>query len=106
MSENLLFLIIIAIGVITYATRSSFIMIAGSTDKFPYFQKALRFVPVTVLPALIMPALFCHNGIPDISIGNERLVAGILAIVIAMYKKNVLLTLCAGMGSLWILQAI
>ena len=106
MTDWVIFLIIVVIAVITFFIRSSFIITAGKTDKFLYLQKALRFVPVTVLPALIMPALFYNKGMLDISLGNERLIAGIIALSVAVYKKSVTLILIIGMSALWILKAL
>jgi branched-subunit amino acid transport protein len=97
---------IIAIGVGTYLTRLSFIWLADRVDKFAHLQKALKFVPVAVLPAIVMPALLCHDGALDISPGNGRLVGGVVAILVARLTKNVLWTTIAGMGTLWLIQAI
>ena len=40
----------------------------------------------------------------DISLGNTRLLAGIVAILVAWYSKNTLLTILAGMIALLLLQ--
>ena len=106
MATNTITLTIIAIGVGTYLIRLSFIWLADRVDKFAHLQKALRFVPVAVLPAIVMPALLCHDGALDISPGNGRLVGGVVAILVARLTKNVLLTTIAGMGTLWLMQAI
>ena len=106
MATNTIILTIIAIGVGTYLIRLSFIWLADRADKFAHLQKALKFVPVAVLPAIVMPALLCHDGAPDISPGNGRLVGGLVAILVARVTKNVLWTTIAGMGTLWLIQAI
>ncbi len=105
MTDRAVFFIIVIIGIITYLIRSSFIVWGEKIDKFLYIKKALRFVPAAVLPALIMPALLYPSGYLDISLGNKRLIAGILAIIVAVYKKSILLTLMTGMSALWILRA-
>ncbi|MBF8282806.1 MAG: Branched-chain amino acid transport, partial [Anaerolineales bacterium] len=46
------------------------------------------------------------RGALDLSLGNARLLAGGLAMLVAWRTKNVLLTIAVGMGALWILQAI
>jgi len=106
MTTNTITLTIIAIGVGTYLIRLSFIWLADRVDKFAYLQKALKFVPVAVLPAIVMPALLCHDGALDISPGNGRLVGGVVAIVVARLTKNMLWTTIAGIGTLWLIQAI
>ncbi|MCA9949547.1 MAG: AzlD domain-containing protein [Anaerolineales bacterium] len=46
------------------------------------------------------------NGLLNVSLGNGRLLAGLVAIIVAWKTKNVLLTIIVGMIVLWLLQAI
>jgi branched-subunit amino acid transport protein len=69
-------------------------------------QRALRFVPVAALTAIIVPDLVIRGGAVDVSLTNLRLIAGIVAIVVAWRTKNTLLTIVVGMIVLWLLQAI
>jgi branched-subunit amino acid transport protein len=69
-------------------------------------QRALRFVPPAVLSAILLPELVLQSGVVDLSIGNERLLAGMLAALVAWRTRNVLLTLGVGLVALWILQAL
>ena len=71
----------------------------------PWLLRALRYVPAAVLSAIIFPELFLPNGALDISLGNERLLAGLVAIVIAWRTRNVFIIVAAGMIALWLLQA-
>ncbi len=66
--------------------------------------KALRFVPITVLPAIILPQLFLRNNALALSLHNPRWIAGILAAIVAWRTRNVLLTIAVGMVALWLLQ--
>jgi branched-subunit amino acid transport protein len=101
-----IWLTMLAAGVFTYATRLSFIMILGQREVSPRLQQALRFVPPAVLSALIFPDLLFPNGTLDPTLGNERLIAGILATAVAWRTKNVIATIVAGMATLLLLQAI
>ena len=67
---------------------------------------ALRLVPPAVLSAIIFPELLRPNGALDISFGNPRLLAGIIAALVAWHTKNALLTIGVGMAALWVLQAV
>jgi len=67
-------------------------------------QKALHYVPPAVLSAIIFPELFLHNGVLNISLDNTRLLAGLVAIVVAWFSKNTLITIIAGMLALLLLQ--
>ena len=105
MSQGLLWLSIIIVGLLTLGIRLSFMLFMGQTQIRPMVQQALRFVPVAVLSALIAPALFLSGGVLNLSLGNIRLIAGIVAILVAWRTKNVLLTILIGMACLLILQA-
>lgn len=98
-----LWLIILVIGVITYAIRLSFILLTERMTLPPLALRILRFVPVAVLTAIIAPALVFPTGTLDLSPGNARLIAGIVAVGVAWRTRNIALTLVAGMGSLWLL---
>lgn len=105
MSTTLLWVIVIIAGLLTFGVRLSFIVFLGKAQISSGVQQALRFVPIAVLSALVAPALFFPSGSLDISLSNARLIAGIVAILVAWRTKNVLLTICAGMACLLILQA-
>lgn len=101
-----LWLLILGMGAITFAIRLSMILLLGRVEMPAWLQRALRFVPPAVLSAIVFPELLRPQGSLDVSLGNERLLAGVLAALIAWRTKNVLLTIAVGMGALWILQAI
>jgi branched-subunit amino acid transport protein len=106
MSQGSLWMTIIVVGLLTFGMRLSFIAFMAKAHISPTLQQALRFVPVAVLSALIAPALFLPRGSLDLSPGNIRLIAGLLAILVAWRTKNVLLTIVVGMACLLILQAL
>jgi branched-subunit amino acid transport protein len=99
-----IWLVMITIGVITYATRLSFILVFGKMDMPGNLRRALRFVPAAVLSAIIFPELLVREGALDLSLGNERLLAGILAFLVAWRTKNAILTILSGMAILLLLQ--
>ena len=93
-------------GLITFATRLSFIALLGRVETPPLLTRALRFVPPAVLSAIIFPELLVRAGALHLGLGNARLIAGVIAAAVAWRTRNVLLTIVAGMGALWILQAL
>jgi branched-subunit amino acid transport protein len=99
-------LLLISMGLVTYAIRLSLIVLIGRVDVPPLIQRALRFVPPAVLSAIIFPELLRPGGTLDLSLGNVRLLAGVLAALVAWRTKNVLLTIGVGMVALWVLQAV
>jgi branched-subunit amino acid transport protein len=94
------------IGLITFAYRLSFIALMDRLRVPPLITRALRFVPVAALTAIIVPELVMRGGAADLSLGNLRLIAGVVAIVVAWRTKNTLLTIGAGMAVLWALQLV
>jgi len=100
----IIWLTIIAAGILTYAIRLSFILLYGQIRMPSQIERALRFVPPAVLTAIFIPELILNDGNPFLSFGNARLLAGMLAIVVAWRTKNVIYTIVIGMLALWILQ--
>lgn len=100
-----LWLIVLAGGIGTYAIRVSFIALFGRLDDVPDgVERALRFVPAAVLSALVVPQLVYADGSLALSPDNLRLFAGAVAVAVAWYTENLLATIGAGMGALWLLS--
>jgi branched-subunit amino acid transport protein len=99
-------LIMIALALGTFLIRISFIILLSNRGVPPLIVRALRFVPASVLSALVIPQFIIHNNSLNLSLGNPRLIAGIIAAVIAWRTKNVLLTILSGMVVLWVLQVL
>ncbi len=102
-----LWLVMVAGGVITFLTRLSFIAAEGRFSVPRWFRAMLPFVPVATLTALIAPALLRPGGRWEVSAGNPRLIAGLVAVVVAAVSRNVLLTIVVGfavfLGLHWLL---
>lgn len=97
-------LLIIGMGVLTYAIRLSFIVSAERITIPPTIRRALRYVPPAVLTAIIAPDMFMSNDTLDLT--NPRFFAGLIAIAVAYWTKNVMWTVATGLGSLWLLQLL
>jgi branched-subunit amino acid transport protein len=101
-----LWIIIIGIGLLTLLTRLSFIALPAGTRLPPWMRRALEYVPASVLSAITLPELVMHHGAADVTWGNYRLLAGVVAIAVAWRTRRVLPTLIAGMVVLWGLQVV
>ncbi|MBN1679669.1 MAG: AzlD domain-containing protein [Anaerolineae bacterium] len=101
-----LWLIILGMVVVTYTVRLSVIALLGSAEMPDTMNRALRFVPPAALSAIVFPELLMPEGIFDPSPGNVRLVAGLVAAVVAWRAKNTLLAIGVGMVVLWTLQTV
>jgi branched-subunit amino acid transport protein len=96
-----LILTMVAGGLVTLLIRLSFIVGGRRLALGPRFQSLLRYVPPAVLSALIAPELLLRGGSFDPSPRNPRLVAGLVAIAVAVATRSVLLTIACGMLALW-----
>ena len=101
-----IWLVLLLGGLITFGMRFSLIYLFGRFNVPETMRRALHYVPPAVLSAIIFPELFYDSGTLDLSLGNTRLLAGIIAILVAWYTKNILLTILAGMIALLILQLL
>jgi len=97
--------VILALGIVTYLIRLSFIHLFGRINQVPARVKLfLKFVPAAVLAALVAPQLVTPS--PDVAamVLDERLFAGAVAAVVAWWRGDILLTIIVGMLALWTLQ--
>jgi branched-subunit amino acid transport protein len=101
-----LWLVILLAGLLTFGTRLSFILLLHRIKVPGWFMRGLRFVPMAVLSAIILPQLTTRNSVLDISFHNPQLFAGAVAILVAWRTRNVLLTILTGMIALLVFKAI
>jgi branched-subunit amino acid transport protein len=106
MNSFSLWTLFLAIGLGTFLLRFSFIYLFGKVEMPDWLKRALRYVPVSVLAALVLPALTSPTGSLDLSLGNARLLAGLGGALVAWKTRNVLWTIIVGMVLLWVLQAL
>ena len=106
MSQLDLWIVIIGGALATFATRLSFIALVPP-DRLPEaVRSGLRLVPPAVLSAIILPAVVAPAGHLELALGNDRLWAGLLAMLIAWRTRSTWLTIAVGMVALWALGSI
>ncbi|MCA9937518.1 MAG: AzlD domain-containing protein [Anaerolineales bacterium] len=103
MSPTLLWLIVIGMGLITFSIRLSFIQLLHRVTILPLLRRGLKYVPPAVLSAIIFPEVLRPGGTLGVSWGNPRLLAALVAVLVAWRTRNVLWTIAAGMVVLWLL---
>jgi branched-subunit amino acid transport protein len=102
-----IWLLIFAVGAITYATRLSFIAFFARRDVPPLLAEALKHVPVAMLTAIVVPAVvFMPLGMLRIDPGNAKLMAALVAGGVAWWRQSAVLTLAVGMSVLWLLRYV
>lgn len=101
-----IWLVMLIGGLITFGMRFSLIYLFGRFEIPQTMRRALHYVPPAVLSAIIFPELLYRNNTFDPSLGNTRLIAGVVAILVAWFSKNTLVTILVGMAALLILQLL
>ena len=94
---------IVLTGVGTFAMRASFLLAADRLARVPPgVERLLRQIPPAALASLVVPALVRPHG--ELDLFSPRLLAGVLAGLVAWRTRNVALTLAVGMGVLVLLD--
>ena len=101
----MIWLVMIVGGMFTFGTR--FVMLSGwVAHGLPrWLIDALAFVPIAVLTAILVPAVLIDPATQQIIvIGNKRIVAAVVATIIALVTRNVIATIGSGLATLWFVQ--
>lgn len=106
MSDLSLWGLWLAVAIGTFALRFSFIGLHGRLLIPGLLKRALVYVPASVLAALILPAITLSGPEHAFSLDNLRIPAALVAALVAWKSHNTLLTLGAGMGTLWLLELL
>jgi len=104
--EEIPLLVMLFGGLITFGMRFSFIYLFGRVPIPERLRRALHYVPPAVLAAIIFAEILVYQGQLALTLGNERLLAGVVAVLIAGWTKNTLITILAGMTALLMLQLL
>jgi len=102
--DETFWLVTILLGIFTWLIRFSFLGLLGGRELPDWLLVHLRYVGVGVLPAMVVPMVLwpaATGGVAD----PLRLVAAAAALY-AGWRFGVIAALVAGMGMLWLLQAV
>ncbi|GGQ92828.1 AzlD domain-containing protein [Deinococcus ruber] len=99
-----IWLVILGVGVVSLLLRASSLVLLRNRRLPPRLAESLGLVPASVLAALIAPDLLVQHG--QVNVLSVRLLAGLLAALVAWKTRNVLWTLVVGLGLLFAAQAL
>ena len=89
-------LVILLMGVVTYALRTGGYWLMGRVDLSPRLEAALAYLPGAVITALVVPSAI-DAGIPGI--------AAVSVIAVVMWKRpGLLLALISGLGTIVLIR--
>jgi len=83
--------VLIGMALVTFALRASFLVLPPGIETPPLLRRALRYVPAAILTAI---------WAPEIAVGNEQLLAGVVAIAVAWRWRMTFATIIAGLLAL------
>jgi len=100
-----LWIVILAVGALNYLSRLSFIALFARAPMPAAVARALRFVPAAMLTAIVVPPmLFRTPGAIDPALADAKLLAGVIAALVAWRTRSVSATILTGMATLWLTQ--
>ncbi len=105
--ELTIWLLIFAVGAVTYTARLSFIALFARREMPPLLAEALKHVPVAMVTAIVVPVVvFMPPGELRIDPGNAKLIAALIAGAVAWWRQSAVLTIAVGMIVLWSLRYV
>jgi branched-subunit amino acid transport protein len=97
-------IVILAVGALNYASRLSFIAAFGRRSMPAWLARALKFVPAAMLTALVLPMIVVAPTATALAWANPKALAAIAAAAVAFHTRSTLKTLATGILALWSLQ--
>ena len=104
MTSSTELLLVLGMAAVTFGIRYVLLALSGRIALSPGLTQALRFVPPTVLTAIVVPAVLFPDGTLWLGADNARLIGAIATTVVALWQKNLLLTIVVGMAAFLIWQ--
>ena len=102
--SDVIWLVMIASGLLTFAARFSMIGLFQDRELPQIIKQILTYVAPSVLAAIIIPDVLLVDGAVMV-LGNPKIPAFLLAMVAAALTRNVLVTISTGMIALWLISA-
>jgi branched-subunit amino acid transport protein len=99
------FLLIAGMALATMATRIPVLWWLSLHPLSPSIARALKYVPMAVLSAIITPIILLPDGKLTLQIENAPLIASFVAILVSWRTRSLLLTIVIGMGTFLVWQA-
>jgi branched-subunit amino acid transport protein len=90
----------------TVLIRFSIISVSGKVTISNRLKMTFSFIPAAVLPAIIAPMVFFHEGSVGWTFGKERLLVLVLATVVCYKTKSMLATVSFGLILLYLITQL
>lgn len=97
-------LAVLGMAAVTYLARLSFIVLPADARIPEWLQRALRYIGAAVLPALVMPDVLFRGVSGGMPFDAYRLIAALVAALVAWKTRSIMATLISGMTVLFALR--
>jgi len=101
MNESLL---IVGMACLTFIPRYLPLCLAGRVKLSPVVERALSYVPIAVLAAIISQATFVRQSTVTLTPDNPYAIAAISAFIASLASKNLMLTILIGMTTFFLVN--
>jgi branched-subunit amino acid transport protein len=106
MSHGAAALVLVVCTLGTYLFRGGVILLFADRTFPPVIERALQNVGPAVLAALTVNLAVSGGGGSDVNIVGAEIAALAVACGVAVWRRNLLWTLAAGMVALWVFSAL
>jgi branched-subunit amino acid transport protein len=104
--SNYFWLNIFFLTVGTLAIRASFILLSSRVKISDSHKELFTYIPAAVLPALVAPMVFFHEGSVNWLFAKERTFILLAAIGVSYLTRNMLATLGFGLAALYLVTHV
>lgn len=89
--------LLLGMFIVTFGVRYVLFAVADNITFPPLLKRALNYVPIAVLTAIIFPAVFMPKGQLFVAIDNPYIFGAIVATAVSVWRKSMLLTVIVGL---------
>jgi len=90
-------LLIFLMALVTFVPRYLPFALAGRLKIPDTMERALGFVPIAVLTAIVAQTALVRDGSIDLSLGNHHAIATLAAFVVAVWTRHLFATIGVGL---------
>ncbi len=90
--------VIVGLAVVTVVARSFFFISSQSWQLLNWAQRGLQYAPIAALSAVVIPEIITVQGELVSTWEDARLYAAVVGVVAYFWRRDVLITILAGMA--------
>ncbi len=90
----------------TFAIRVSLIAMSDRINVTGKHREFFSYIPAAIIPAIVVPMVYFHNGSVSLLGGKERLAVMVFAAAVCWWTRSMLATIAAGLLLLYVLRSM